>query len=405
MISLSPKEARKLALLGQGLLRSREFGSGHQAVRRAIQQLSYVQIDTISVVARAHHHTCWNRIDSYRPDQLDHLMRQGHVFEYWSHAAAYLPIEDYRYSLRQKKSFADGERHWHGKDQAMSSAVLQRIAQEGPLKASDFKHQKLGSGSGWWEWKPAKIALEQLFMEGKLMVVERRGFQKVYDLTERVLPAGIDTSMPSEDEQLMYLVDRYLSCNGLGTPAEIAYLRKGTKTKVVELCERLAEQKQLEKLSVNGQAYFARGAELELLAKPLSQTKVKILSPFDNLVIQRRRLQELFDFNYQIECYVPANKRVHGYFVLPLLWGQQMAGRMDAKVDRKTGVLTINALYIESDIKTKRIAAFLDALIPSLKMFRDFNQARQIEVLLVSSANGEMTASDRRQLVFRLNSV
>lgn len=382
-MTLSPSQAQKLVLLSQAIHQNSAYNNSKQAVLNVIEQLGYIQIDTISVVQRAHHHTLWSRNKHYQLEQIDKLQQSQEIFEYWSHAAAYLPMRDYRFSLPRKHAFYNGEQHWHTKDPKLNKLVLQRIASEGPLQAKDFERATSNNKNGWWDWKPAKKALEQLFMEGQLMVAKRQGFQKVYDLTERVLPDHIDKRMPSESKFHQHLVQRYLNANGIGTPAQISYLRKGIKAAVQQQCENLVEDGQLIKVKVKQQEYYAAPNINDVLSKPLSCQRVSILSPFDNLLIQRKRTQELFDFNYQIECYVPAAKRQYGYFSLPLLWGQRFAGRMDAKIDRKSGTLNIVNLHLETD----KPDAFIAALKPSLDDFLKFNQGQKITVQQISEAS------------------
>ena len=197
--TLSLKEAQKAILLSQGIHSEHKLGNGKEATYKAIKAINYVQIDSISVVARAHHHSIWNRAENYDPMHIEQLLADKQIFEYWSHAASYLPMVDYRYSLPRKNGFAQGDEHWFKKDKKSMSFVLERIKDEGPLQAKDFKDSRK-TKTGWWDWKPAKKALEQLFMEGELMVAKRQGFQKVNDHTERVLPANTDTRIPSEEE-------------------------------------------------------------------------------------------------------------------------------------------------------------------------------------------------------------
>ncbi|MGO4892854.1 winged helix-turn-helix domain-containing protein [Flavobacterium sp. W21_SRS_FM6] len=372
--SISEADARKLVLISQGLHRSNPFGTSLKATLDVIARLSYVQIDTISVVERAHHHCVWNRQNNYHKTHLDTLMQQKQVFEYWSHAAAYLPMSDYRFSLPRKHAIASGEKHWHVKDKKLSKIILQRIEQDGPLQAKDFEREDTAKNTGWWDWKPAKKALEQLFMEGELMVLKRQGFQKFYELTERVVPTGIDTSIPTETEFYDYLIMRFLAAQGLGSAEDIAYLRKGLKAKISRRCEQLLEDKQLLKLACLGQQYYALPQSLHLLKQRMGRKQVRFLSPFDNLLIQRKRLKQLFDFDYQIECYVPEPKRQYGYFSLPILWGSVFVGRMDAKINRASGVLFIRHLQLE----TKDIAGLLTDLLPSLQTFLRFNQGTKI---------------------------
>ena len=189
---------RRLALGARGLLHKRPFGQGLPAARRAIAHLGYVQIDTISVVERAHHHVLQARVPGYQPKMLDQLLHKREVFEYWSHAAAFLPMEDFRYSLPYKHAIKSGQQHWFkSPDQKLMQNLLDRIRVDGPLRSRDLESPRK-KGVGWWDWKPAKKALEQLYMQGDLMVSDREGFQKAYDLTERVLPAEVDASMPNE---------------------------------------------------------------------------------------------------------------------------------------------------------------------------------------------------------------
>ena len=383
--SLSIKEARKLVLNSQRVLESEKSGRAEQATLNAIKHLGYIQIDTISVIERAHHHTLWSRNPRYKAEQLNSLHHQGKIFEYWSHAAAYLPIQDFRYSLPYKAKVTKGDELWFKSDAKIKRKVLQRIQNEGPLQSRDFENHGQ-KNLAMWEWKPAKYALESLFMEGKLMVQRRDNFQKVYDLTERVLPGEIDTSMPSEDEFSRYLITRFLQSHGLGLPAEMAYLRRGEKANIAKVLEQMLENGEVIEVSVKKQNYFAFPDVELLLKQPLSKSRLKILSPFDNFVIQRKRLLNLFDYDYQIECYVPQKKRKHGYFCLPILWNADLVGRMDCKADRKSGDFIIKRLQLESDLNTnkpyllKNIDKFSKALIKQLKLFMQFHNSAQLRL-------------------------
>lgn len=378
--SLSLKEAQKAILVNQGIHNEHKVGHGKEATYKSIKSINYVQIDSISVVERAHHHSIWNRAENYDPIHLEQLLEDKQIFEYWSHAASYLPMVDYRYSLPRKKSIAQGETHWFSKDKQAMSLVLDRIKAEGPLQAKDFKDSR-ESKTGWWDWKPAKKALEQLFMEGELMVVKRQCFQKEYDLTERVLPSNINTNLPSEEEYYQHLIINYLSANAIGTPQQMTYLLKGLKVSVKRYCLQMLEEGLLITVTVNNQSYFALPTINNLLKKKLILNKVKILSPFDNILIQRKRTKELFNYDYQIECYVPANKRKFGYFSLPLLWGREFAGRMDVKMDRKLGILNIIHLHLE----TEKTDEFIVELKKTLNKFLSFNNGTGIKIAQITS--------------------
>jgi uncharacterized protein YcaQ len=382
--SLSTQQARKLVLLSQRLPPTIQAGTAMAATLSAIEHLGYIQIDTISAIQRAHHHTLWNRNPRYKTSHLNQLTLDKKVFEYWSHAAAYLPMRDYRYSLPRKQAIANGDQnHWYERDQKMMKSVLNRIAAEGPLMAKDFEH--VGKRVGDWTSKPAKRALENLYMQGELMIPHRVNFHKVYDLTERVLPEEIDTTIPSQEEYARFLITRYLQANGLGQSAEIAYLLKNTKPLVSNALQDMVSNLELLQIKAAGNNYYALPATLELLSKPLARSKLKILSPFDNLLIQRKRMQVLFGFNYLIECYVPEAKRQYGYFSLPILWRGRLVARMDCRAERKKSLLHIHHLAVEpGHLNTD---AFALALCKELESFLQFNNCHNLQLHKTTPAN------------------
>ena len=373
---ISISQARKLALISQQVPTS-GFNRGRKGVYEAIEHLGYVQIDTISVVERAHHLTLWNRVPHYRPRYLDDLVRDRSILEYWSHAAAYLPMKDYRFTLPRMNAIASGQRHWYQKNPKLMQEILARVRLEGPLQAKDFDSHR-GCSSGMWEWGPVKQSIEQLFMEGKLLVTQRDSFQKVFDLAERVVPGEIDTSEPSTGEYAHYLIDRYLQAHGLGRLNEFSYLRKGMGTAVKNALMEKIESGDVVTLRIKrcGTIFYADQHFEDTLANRLSQNRIKILSPFDNLIIQRKRIQKLFDYDYQLECYLPAEKRRHGYFCLPILWRGRLVARMDAKADRKSKVLIIHLLKLESNIKNPD--EFGEQIYKELERFAAFNGCDRI---------------------------
>jgi uncharacterized protein YcaQ len=381
--SLSIPQARKLVLLSQRVPPAKPIGSAIANTLSAIEHLGYIQIDTISVIQRAHHHTLWNRNPRYKTSHLNQLIGDKRVFEYWSHAAAYLPMCDYRYSLPRKQAIASGsQNHWYERDEKLMKLVLKRIATEGPLMAKDFEHT--GKKIGEWQSKPAKRALEYLFMQGDLMAPCRVSFHKVYDLTERVLPEETDTTLPGPEEYARFLITRYLQANGLGRPVEIAYLLKDSKPLVSATLQDMALNGELLQISAGGTSYYVLPASLELLDKSLARSKLKILSPFDNLVIQRKRIQALFNFDYQIECYVPESKRQYGYFSLPVLWDGKLVARMDCKAQRKESLLHIQHLVLETGLA--KTDEFLLALSKELASFLRFNNCNNIRLHRTSPA-------------------
>jgi len=368
---------RRIALNQQGLLKTDSFGRGKAATLRAIEHLGYVQIDTISVVERAHHHVLWSRVSNYQPKFLDQLVKQRHLFEYWYHAASWLPMRDYRFALPRMASM-NGDRSWFpSSDRQLLEHILERIRAEGPLRARDFEDTRTGKKE-WWDWKPAKQALEQLFMQGELMVSRREGFQKVYDLAERVLPDWVDTRMPDSQEYATYLVDTTLTAHGFATQKTMTYLRKGQV-----LRDAIGEQLQARlqagnlitiKLGDNNTAYV--DPELLECRAPHTSAAVKILSPFDNLVIQRERGRDIFNFDYQIECYVPQQKRQFGYFCLPLLYRDRLVGRIDCKASRKQRRLDLKSVHVERKVDEK----FADRLQQAVESFAAFNGCREVSM-------------------------
>jgi hypothetical protein len=358
----SPKELRQLVLQHQGLLQP---VYGKEAVAEVLRQISYVQLDSIYVVERAHHHVLYNRVKNYQPKLLEQALEQKQSFEYWSHAAAFLPAEDYRFSLQRKLLLQNGSNHWFNPEQQLMNEVLARIAAEGPLKASDFVSSGQKNGA-WWDWQPAKQALEQLFMQGKLMVAKRDKFQKVYDLTERVWPEHAEQLPPTEAEFADYLIDRCLRSQAVATVQQIGYLRKNMQAALKQQINQQLEQGRLQTFMLDAKAYYHK-PQLSLTDQHRVKVpnKVWLLSPFDNLVIQRDRLKQLFNFDYQIEVYVPAAKRQIGYYSLPILYKDQLVGQVDVKADRASKTLLLQHLVLDEQVKLTDAfkAAFTRAVV------------------------------------------
>lgn len=192
-----PQQLRCLALSKQGLSAQPQFGAGLSGTRSAIEHLGYIQIDTLSVVERAHHHVLWSRVPNYETTHLNQLIREQHIFEYWYHAAAYLPMKDYRYALPRMTAIRNGEsRYYTNVDHNLTNEILTRIKDDGPLVARDFDKGNKNSKS-WWSSGPSRRALDKLFMQGDLMICARNGMENVYDLAERCLPNDIDLRIPT----------------------------------------------------------------------------------------------------------------------------------------------------------------------------------------------------------------
>ena len=370
---------RKMALLAQGLLREAPFGRGLAAARKAVAHIGYVQIDTISVVERAHHHVLQSRVPDYQPVMLDQMLRERSIFEYWSHAAAFMPMRDYRFYKRHREYIEQRGRKWfRPKSDKFIQSLLRRIETEGPLRARDLENPKQ-SRSGWWDWKPAKRALEQLYFQGDLMVTDRAGFQKVYDLTERVLPADLDTTLPSYEEYGRFLLDQQLACHALVSRKGITYMSAHPELKSAvnaHVAQRVSDGELIELKCPDQNIYLCRPEQLEAKA-PRTTARLKILSPFDNVVIQRERLESLFNFNYFIECYRPAAERQYGYFTLPMLYRGEFIGRVDCKAHRKSGVFEVRALHLEPDL-AKPDDHLAQAFINSINEFSGFQGCSEV---------------------------
>jgi uncharacterized protein YcaQ len=375
---------QRIALAAQGLLKNQPYGRGIVGARNTINHIGYVQIDTISVVERAHHHVLFSRVPNFKPAMTNQMLVDGDIFEYWSHAAAFLPINDFRFSLPYKHAIKSGQTHWHrNPDKKLMGQLLARIHSEGPLRSRDIEQNDSLKRTGWWDWKPAKKALEQLYMQGDLMVSSREGFQKVYDITERVLPFEVNTQMPTIDEFAAHMLKQQLRCHGLVSLKGITYLRRNTALRkaVKKLVYKKLAQGELQQIQVNNGEIFV--LKRSLLEQPLPRlnNRILILSPFDNCVIQRERLKSLFQYDYQIECYVPEPKRQYGYFSLPLLFRDTFIGRMDCKAHRKDGHLEIKNLHFEQHYFDVDIV--INALAESINHFIIFQQCKSVSLVKV----------------------
>lgn len=337
----------------QGLGSTPVFGEGAAGALRAIEHLGYVQMDTLAVIERAHHHVLWTRVPGYEPGHLNMLLREGRVFEHWFHAASCLPMRDYRFSLPLMASVREG-RTWHAgrADAAVMHQLLDRVRLDGPLTLRSLG-QPSGVKGGWWNAGPLKHALDRLFMQGDLMVRERQGMEKVYDLAERVLPSGLDLRVPTLDETARYLLDTTVRAHGVVTWAQLLHLKTGQGIRDAmrrAVDERLADRSLVRLEDAALPEAYADTEALAALDSTAQTTRraVRLLSPFDNVVIHRERLLGLFGLDYRLECYTPAPKRVYGYFCLPVLFGDRFVGRVDCKAHRRERRFELLSVHVEA---------------------------------------------------------
>jgi len=386
--TLSFEEARRLAVRRQLLDGRSELAFGKEGTAQAIERLGYVQIDTISVVARAHHQTLRARTHDYDPTFLHELLAcDRRIFEYWGHAASILPISDFRYYLPAMRRAPSSERgkDWAAKNADVMEHVLHRIEQEGPLASKDFQAPEGHRGGEWWNWKPSKMALEMLFAQGRLMVTQRRNFQRVYDLTARVLPRDVEVTVPDDEEAYRFFVRRALASYGVATEREIReHIGPMNLRANREAIAALIEEGEIVRASVQGRDspdLYALPGVLESVPAvdaEAEEAHCRLLCPFDNLIILRERAKWLFDFEYTLECYVPEGKRVWGYFVFPVLFGDRIVGRLDPKADRKSKTLIVRSLHFESSVQS--VSDLLEPLAAELARFARFNGCRGVQL-------------------------
>lgn len=397
-LHLSLPQARLLHLAAQGLQTPPRRKAVPADVLAAIRRMALLQIDTISVVARSPYLVLFSRLGSYDPSWLDNCLSEGKLFEYWAHEACFVPREDYRLLRHRMLDPAHMgwkyPQRWLEQHQPAVHAILEHVRQNGPVRSADFNRSE-GKGSGWWDWKPEKRHLEVLFTLGQLMVKERRSFQRVYDVAERVMPDWDDArDLPSQETAQRDMVRN--SCRALGVVkagwvADYYRLRRG---KYDALLHQLADEGELIPARIEGWqhdvfVHHSLQAELQQAAEgKLKSTHTAALSPFDPVVWDRKRASELFGFDYRIECYTPAAKRRFGYFVLPLLNRGRLVGRMDAKAHRQQGVFEIKNLYLEPGIKpTGQLCRDLAAMLHKLAAWHGTPQ------LVLQQGPGELTAA------------
>ena len=359
-VDLSIAQARRLALasLGFGLRRPAKAGTTH--VRATVQRLHAIQIDSVNVLARAHYLPVFSRYGPYPTAVLDDLVHgRRELFEYWGHAACFLPIELYPY-LRWRM---DGQVvNWGGGEpqtRAFLEAVFAEVAERGPLSAGEIGIGGKSTGA-WWGWSDAKRAVEVLFRQGRVAIAGRRNFARLYDIPERVFPPEVlnAKAVPAPEAKKELLV-RAVRAMGVGTARDVALYfhvdqwwdrskvngrRSPARTHL--LFDELVEDGRLEKVTVEGwkePGYVVPGTRV-----PRSVDARAVVSPFDPVLWERRWTKAVFGFDYQIEIYVPAPKRIYGYYVLPFLLGEGFAGRVDLKAERKSSNLLVQAAYVEA---------------------------------------------------------
>lgn len=366
--TVSTSATRRIALAAQGFDRARS-GTALNAgsLKRTVDRLGLLQIDSVNVLTRAHYLPLFSRLGNYDSSQLDALAwgrksKRG-LFEFWAHEASLLPVSSHplwrwRMERAAKAHAGDIKNKLHvfrREKGAFIDEVRRQVVDRGPLAASDLD-QGTGKTGPWWGWSDAKFAMEWMFFAGEVTTATRRGaFERVYDLTERVLPADV-LALPTPEpaaaqRELLRIASRAM---GVATATDLRdYFRLPVADTKARLAE-LVEAGDLLPVTVEG---WAQPAYLDPAARQPRQVEARaLLAPFDPLIWERDRTERIFDFHYRIEIYTPIAKRTHGYYVLPFLLGDRLVGRVDLKSDRAEGQLLVHAVHFEKDVKAKEVA-------------------------------------------------
>ncbi|MFV2051472.1 winged helix-turn-helix domain-containing protein [Aliiroseovarius sp. YM-037] len=374
MLRIANRDARRLWLHAQALS---DTPTGALDLPALIRRLGMVQLDTIRVVSRAHHHILWSRNQNYREPMLDRLLRQRGIFEHFTHDASVLPMKFlpmWGRQFRRKREWLDRS-NWYASmpDAAGRAAIKARIAEEGALSTRDFDSAFAGDRQ-MWQRPPHKLGLDYMWYVGELATCHRVNFHKYYDLAERVFPDDLRQREVAEDEQLDWLCRAALARSGFATPGEVQRFWDATSAKEVKAWVDTARD--LVPVSVETAerqwttALAPPDIEQRLGDAPAPTTRLRILSPFDPVVRDRNRALRLFGFDYRIEIFVPAAKRKWGYYVYPMLEGDRFVGRIEVKADRAAGTLTVLNYWWESKVKeTPARRAKLDAELSRMARF------------------------------------
>lgn len=386
--------ARRLAIWKQCFSGARN----PEEILETIRKLGCIQIDTINVVERSHYMVLWSRIGNYEKKELDRLLHPDRkVFEFWAHAASIIPVEHYRYFIHTMKENRKGlearaTKRFAGKVNLLEK-VLGEIRKNGPMSSRDFEEEgraRRRKRSGWWSWKPAKIALEMLFNAGVLMVAYRDNFQKYDDLTENVLPSSVDLTEPTAEERGRFFMEKALEVAGIARFNDISnyFYDWCTRTplrgrEAEEAIGQLLKDGTLERATVKGlrDSCYVRSEDRCLIEKIAEGDfgrfgGVTFLSPFDNLTWFKDRTKTLFNFSPRLEAYFPGRNREFGYYNMNILYGDRLVGRLDPKVHRDQRILEIKSLHFEK--KFKPTVDFREKFADAISSFMRFNEADDV---------------------------
>ncbi|MDP3262384.1 MAG: crosslink repair DNA glycosylase YcaQ family protein [Tabrizicola sp.] len=358
---LSNRRARHLFLDRHALAEAPAGAATGQALHDLIQRIGFVQVDSINTVARAHDMILFARRQTYRPDALKRLLeRDRSLWEHWTHDASILPaglhgVWQHRFQRDAERLHMNWRKFFREGYEAQFDTILNRIARDGPVGTADVGEGEVRGKGGWWDWHPSKTALEWLWRTGQIAVTRRDGFRKIYDLTERVIPAPHRTPVPADivvDWACTTALDRL----GFATPGELAAYWNAISPEEAKAWAKAAlASAEVIEVDVEGASGQPRRALIRpetLAATPPEPTaRLRILSPFDPALRDRDRAEHLFGFRYRIEVFVPEPKRIYGYYVFPILEADRLIGRIDAKAFRDEGTLRVKAVWPEPGIR------------------------------------------------------
>ncbi|MEO4046737.1 crosslink repair DNA glycosylase YcaQ family protein [Pseudomonas sp. CAU 1711] len=382
-LSLSLAEARRLALVAQGFGRAPRGGVGLRQLRSQVERLGVLQIDSVNALVRAHYLPAFSRLGHYDPALLDQLAwgkpRQRALFEYWGHEASLLPLELYPLLRWRMRRAAQGQGIYRqltefGRERrTVIERVLQAVREQGALGAGSLG-TRVGKAGPWWDWSEEKHALEWLFAAGAVTVAARRGFERLYDLPERVIPAALLEADVAEEEAQRRLLLHSADALGVATEADLRdYYRLDAGTTKARIAE-LVEAGELSRVAVEGwrQPAYCRGEP----RIPRRSEACALLSPFDSLIWERQRTERLFGFRYRLEIYTPPAKRVYGYYVLPVLYRGLLLARLDLRSERARECLAVHAVHPEHGLLDAEALSALAGELHALARWLGLAQVR-----------------------------
>lgn len=362
MRQMTKDQARRYALAAQGFNDGRADGRVDvRHFRKVMDHIGLVQLDSVNVFSRTHYLPFFSRIGPYDRESLDEwIWGSGELFEYWGHEASIIPVEDHRLFRWRMNRPMKWKRlsELHENHPGYVEDVYRQVAERGPLQTRDLEAPGQRDTEAMWGWSDGKVALEVLFLQGRVAASDRQNFVRLYDLAERVIDARhLDSSEPTQDEALTELLLRAAEALGVGAAEDIADYYRIRMPAARPLIRRLVEDGDLVEVEVEGwgkPAYLHPDAML-----PRKARGTALLSPFDNLIWHRPRVERMWDFHYRIEIYVPEAKRVHGYYVLPFLLDGLLVARVDLKTDRRDRVLKVQGAFAEPDVDKKAVGRAL----------------------------------------------